>query len=72
MAMGRGLIVPRAHAAVVSREPSGANALMPAQNGCSSAQTVLRQARTQSHGRGLYFLVHLHIFDGRGRKQLVL
>jgi hypothetical protein len=51
MAMGRGLIVPRAHAAVVSREPSCANALMP-------AQTVLRRARTQSHGRGRYFRVY--------------
>jgi hypothetical protein len=52
MAMGRGLIVPRAHAAVVSREPSGTNALMPARTGCSSARTLRHRARTESHGRG--------------------
>jgi hypothetical protein len=46
MAKGRRLIVPRAHAAIVSRESSGANALMPVQMGCSSARTVRRQART--------------------------
>jgi hypothetical protein len=52
MAMGRGLIVPRAHAAVVLREPSGANALMPVWTGCSSARTLRHRARTESHGRG--------------------
>jgi hypothetical protein len=52
MAMGRGLIVPRAHAAVVLREPSGTNALMPARTRCSSARTLCCRVRTESHGRG--------------------
>jgi hypothetical protein len=47
MANGRGLIVPRTHAAVVSHESSGANTLMLARTGGLRAQTVLLWAPTE-------------------------
>jgi hypothetical protein len=67
MAMGRGLIVPRAHVAVVPRKPSSANALMPVRTGCSSARTLRRRARTESHERGRNATGADDIFSGTFR-----